>query len=96
MTTHETFTLTNSDVPYEVLPAREGNGRDVTIQNNNGSAAIYIGGSGVTTTDFGFKLLPGAAIAFELDGRDSIWAVTDTNAATVNIMSVNLEGSHHV
>lgn len=95
-TVHETHTLTTSGTAYEIFPERTGNGRDVTIQNNNGSANIFIGGPGVTTSDFGFKILPTAAISFELDGADSIWAVSDTNSATVNTVSILLEGTHIV
>jgi molybdopterin biosynthesis enzyme MoaB len=95
-TVHDTITLTTSGTAYEILPVREGNGRDVTIQNNNASAIVYIGGTGVTTSDYGFKILPNAAISFELDGTDNIWAVSGTNAATVNTMSIKLEGSYRV
>lgn len=92
-TVHDTYTLTTSGTAYEIVPALGGNGRDVTIQNNNASAIVYLGGPGVTTSDYGFKLLPNAAIAFELKGTDPIWAVGDTNSATVNILRINLEES---
>ena len=95
-TVHDTHTLTTSGTAYEILEARGGNGRDVTIQNNNASANVFIGGPGVTTSDFGFKLLPSAAISFELDGADSIWAVSSTSSATVNTMSILLERTHIV
>lgn len=92
-TVHETFTLTTSGTAYEIIPALGGNGKDVTIQNNNASASILIGGPGVTTTDFGFKLVPGAAISFNLDPKENVWAVSSTSAATVNIMRMNPESS---
>lgn len=95
-TVHETHTLTVSGTAYEILPVRNGNGRDVTIQNNNPSAGVFLGGVGVTSSDYGFKLLPGAAISFELDGEDSIWAVGSENAATVNTLQIQLEGTHIV
>ena len=95
-TVHETFTLTTSGTAYEIIPALGGNGKDVTIQNNNASASILIGGPGVTTSNYGFKIIPNAAISFELDGTDSIWAVSSTAEATVNIMRIDLEGTHIV
>jgi hypothetical protein len=95
-TVHQTFTLTTSGTAYEIVPALGGNGKDVTIQNNNATANVFIGGAGVTTSDYGFKILPNAAIAFELDGTDSIWAVGSANSATVNIMRIDLEGTHIV
>jgi len=96
MTTHETFTLTIAETAYEILPANGGNGKDVTIQNNNATASVLIGGPGVTVADYGFKIAAGAAISFELDGTDAIWAVSPTTAATVNVLTVKLEGSHIV
>lgn len=95
-TKHVTYTLTTSGTAYEIVPTTSGNGHDITIQNNNASANVFIGASNVTTSDYGFKLTPGMAIAFELDGHDSIWAVSSTSGATVNIMHVSLEGSRNV
>ena len=92
MTIHQTHTLTTSGTAYKIVST---NG-DVTIQNNNASANIFIGGAGVTTSSFGFKILPTAAISFELNGTDEIWAVSDTNAATVNTLRVSLEGVYIV
>ena len=95
-TVHQTHTLTNAGTAYEILPAIGGNGKDVTIQNNNATASILIGGPGVTTTDYGFKILPNAAISFELDGSDSIWAVSSTDEATVHTLRIDLEGTYIV
>lgn len=92
MTVHQTQTLTTSGTAYKIVSA---NG-DITIQNNNASANIFIGGAGVTTSDFGFKLTPGVAISFELNGTDEIWAVSDTSSATVNTLRVSLEGVYIV
>jgi hypothetical protein len=92
MTVHQTHTLTTNGTAYKIVSA---NG-DVTIQNNNASANIFIGGAGVTTSSFGFKILPTAAISFELNGTDEIWAVSDTDAATVNTLRVSLEGVYIV
>ena len=95
-TVHETFTLTTSGTAYEIIPELGGNGKDMTIQNNNASATVRIGGPGVTTSNYGFKIIPNAAISFELDGTDSIWAVSSTAEATVNIMRIDLEGTYIV
>ena len=95
-TVHQVITLTTSGTAYEIVPAIGGNGKDVTIQNNNATASILIGGEGVTTSDYGFKLLPNAAIAFELVGTESLWAVSSTSSATVNVLRMGLEGTHIV
>lgn len=95
-TVHETITLNDANTAYEIIPALGGNGRDVTIQNNNTSATVLIGGPGVTVTDYGFKITAGSAISIELDGTDSVWAVSPSTAATVNVLRVQLEGTHIV
>jgi hypothetical protein len=95
-TVHQTITLTTSGTAYEIIPALAGNGKDVTIQNNNATANVFIGGSGVTTSDYGFKILPNAAISFEITGNDSIWATGSANGATVNVIRINLEGTYIV
>lgn len=80
-----------SGLPIEIVTALGGNGRDVTIQNNNATANIFIGGSDVSVVNYGFKLTPGAGISFELDGSDNIFAVSDANPAFAWILSVKLE-----
>ena len=91
-TLQNTITLTNAGTAYSIAAS---NG-DMTIQNNNATANIYLGTSAVTTSDYGFKLVPGMAIAFELNGTDSIWAVSDTAGAKVNTLRVALEGTYIV
>tara|TARA_R110000782_G_scaffold195711_2_gene285171 strand:- start:2697 stop:2990 length:294 start_codon:yes stop_codon:yes gene_type:complete len=95
-TKHETKTLTTAGVAYEIIAAIGGNGTDVTIQNNDAFEDVFIGGAGVLTTDFGFQIRAGTAISFELDGKDSIWAVAGVSGIAVNIMSIGLEGTRIV
>lgn len=93
---HWVVELENAEQAYEIVPASGGNGNDITIQNNNVSATILIGGSDVTVDDYGFKLTAGSAISFELDGTDALWATSPTSAAKVNVLSIDLEGSYRV
>jgi hypothetical protein len=74
-----------------IVPATGGFGHDVTIQNN-GSLNVFIGGEGVSDTSYGFKLAPGAAISFELDGQDAIFGYA-ADGTTVSVLSINLEKS---
>ena len=55
--THRVVELNNTSA---VAVSVEGNhaGRDITIQNLDSSAFVYIGGTGVTTTDFGYRIAP--------------------------------------
>lgn len=67
---------------------------DITIQNVDSSAYVYIGGEGVTSSNFGFRLNPGAAISFELPGRDFLYAVSDTNGSQIAVLKTNLESGN--
>lgn len=64
---------------------------DITIQNINDSDYIYIGAEGVTTSDFGFRLSPNSAIAFELPGYDAIYAIASVDNAQIAVMKTSLE-----
>jgi hypothetical protein len=67
---------------------------DITIQNIHDSAYVYIGGEGVTTSSYGYRLNPGSAISFELPGKDALYAITDTNNSQIAIIKTNLESGH--
>jgi hypothetical protein len=41
---------------------------------------IYIGASGVTTSDYGFRLLPEQTLSITLGPYDEIYAITDSLA----------------
>ena len=64
---------------------------DVTIQNVHASAYVYIGGEGVTSSSYGYRLNPGLAISFELPGKDALYAITGTNGSQVAILKTSLE-----
>jgi hypothetical protein len=67
---------------------------DITIQNVHATAYVYVGGEGVTTSSYGYRLSPGSAISFELPGRDALYATTDTNNSQVAIIKTSLETGH--
>ena len=93
MTIHHTTTLSN-ETSTRLTPDGLHSGMDVTIQNFSDTAFVYIGGEGVTTSDFGFRLNPGAAISFELPGRDAIYAITDVDGSQVAVLKTNLESGY--
>lgn len=65
-------------------------GVDITIQNLDGANPVYLGGEGVTSSDFGYRLSAGAAISFELPATDAIYAYSD-NEVEVAVLMTNLE-----
>lgn len=93
MTSHANVTLSSSSAT-RLTPNGIHSGMDITIQNVHESAYVYIGGEGVTTSNYGFRLQPGAAISFELPGKDSLYAVSDTNNSKVAVLKTNLESGN--
>jgi molybdopterin biosynthesis enzyme MoaB len=90
MATHSLITLSNS-VATRITPNGLHSGMDVTIQNVDDSAYVYIGGTGVTSSDYGYRIAPGHAISFELPGRDNLFAITNTNNSKIAVLKTNLE-----
>lgn len=93
MTTHILTTLSDS-VATRLTPNGLHSGMDITIQNVDEDALVYIGGEGVTSENFGYRLNPGLAISFELPGRDALYAITDTNGSQIAVLKTNLESGN--
>ncbi len=90
MTSHALTTLSNS-VATRLTPNGVHSGMDLTIQNVHASAYVYLGGEGVTTTSYGYRISPGAAISFELPGKDTMYAISDTDSSQIATIKTNLE-----
>jgi len=90
MTAHALRTLSNSTATL-LTPSGTHSGLDVTIQNVHATAIVYIGGEGVTSSSYGYRLSPDTAWAIELNGKDAIYAITDTNGSSVAVLTANLE-----
>lgn len=88
--THEIVTVGES--PVIVGPSGNHAGRDITIQNLSQSTNVYLGGQGVTTTNFGYKLIPNSAWSVELKAKDIIYAVCESEA-DVAVFILGLESS---
>ena len=89
-TYHALLTLSNS-TQTELSPGINHSGLDVTVQNVNGTANLFIGGTGVTATDYGFKLVPGAGISFELNPKDRLYVISDVNESKAALIRIFLE-----
>ena len=93
MTTHSLTTLSISSAT-RLSPLGTHSGLDITIQNVDASAYVYLGGEGVTSANYGYRLSPGSAWSVELTGKDSLYAITDTNSSKVAILSTSLESGN--
>jgi hypothetical protein len=90
MTTHALTTLSNISAT-RLTPNGVHSGMDITIQNTDESAYVYIGGDGVSSTDYGFKLSPGSSWSVELPGQDALYAISSVNNSEVAILKTGLE-----
>jgi len=91
MTQHSITTLSNTTAT-RLTPNGLHSGMDITIQNVNETAFVFIGGEGVTTTDYGYRISPNNGIAFELAERDALYAISDVDEALIAVIKVGLEG----
>ena len=90
MTQHALTTLSNTTAT-RLTPNGVHSGLDITIQNTDGSAYVYLGGNGVTSSNYGYRLAPGAAWSVELAGPDALYAITDTDESEIAVLKTGLE-----
>lgn len=90
-TYHELVTLSNATATELTPEGKIHSGLDLTVQNIDETATVYIGGEGVTASDYGFKLVPGVAFSVELNPRDELYAISDTDGSTAALLRVLLE-----
>tara|TARA_B110000977_G_scaffold76338_1_gene102998 strand:+ start:2172 stop:2450 length:279 start_codon:yes stop_codon:yes gene_type:complete len=89
MTTHKIELI--GSVAKRITPNGSHSGMDITIQNVASSGNIYVGGEGVSTTDYGYKLMTNHAISFELPGSDALYLVADNEDSQAAIIQTGLE-----
>jgi hypothetical protein len=78
-------------VAKRITPNGTHSGMDITIQNVNESGNIYVGGEGVSTTNYGYKIMPGGAISFELPPLDALYLIADNADSPAAILQIGLE-----
>ena len=93
MTTHATISLSSSEAT-RLTPNGLHSGMDITIQNLDETAYIYIGGENVNPEDFGYRISPNNAWSVELAGRDAIYAITDVDNSYIAILKTSLESGN--
>jgi len=91
MTLHAHTTLSNTTAT-RLSPNGLHSGMDITIQNIHESAYVYVGGEGVTASDYGYRIAPGEAFSIELPGQDALYAISTVNSSKVAILQTGLEG----
>lgn len=93
MTIHSLTTLSDSTAT-RLTPLGIHSGMDITLQNVDDSAYVYVGAEGVTALNYGYRIAPGHAISWELPGKDALYAITDTDGSKVAVIKTNLESGN--
>ena len=89
-TFHQKLTLSDA-TPTELTPGKNHSGFDLTVQNVDETANMYIGGANVTAENYGFKLEPGNGFSIELNPRNQLFIISDTDGANAALLRVFLE-----
>ncbi len=89
-TIHNLYTLSNT-VATRLTPLGMHSGMDITLQNVDATAYVYVGGEGVTSANYGYRIAPGHAISWELPEKDALYAVSDTNNSKLAVLKTSLE-----
>lgn len=66
--------------------ANDREGHSVLVQNPSASTTVYIGGAGVTTTDYGCALAGGADISVDLQQGEILYGVVASSTQNVNVL----------
>jgi hypothetical protein len=90
MTAHQIHTI-GSEQATRLTPPGTHSGMDITLQNVNNSGEVYLGGEGVSSSSYGFRLMPGHAFSIELPGRDALYAIADRSDMQIAILQTSLE-----
>lgn len=90
MTIHNLYTLSDTSAT-RVTPSGTHSGTDTTIQNVNASGYVYIGGEGVSSSNYGYRILPNHAISFEVPPRDALYAVSSAPNMKAAVIQTGLE-----
>jgi len=94
MTAHILHTLSDSTVT-RLTPLGTHAGMDFTIQNVNETGYIYIGGTEtLSSTNYGFRILPNHSISFELPSKDALFAIASVNGMKAAVISMSLESQN--
>ncbi len=92
MASHKIMDL--SEEVVRITPLGKHGGMDITLQNVNASGYIYIGGDEtLTSTNYGFRIMPNHSISFELPSADALYAVAD-GSMSLAVMMTGLESQN--
>jgi hypothetical protein len=90
MADHEIVNLSTTTA-FRLTPRGTHSGMDITLQSVNLFGYVYIGGEGVTSSNYGYRLMPNHAISFELPGQDALYAIASDENMNLAVLKTHLE-----
>jgi hypothetical protein len=93
MAQHELHVLSNV-TETRLTPNGIHSGMDITLQNVNETGFVYIGGEGVTSASYGYRIPAGHAWSVELSGQDALYAIAETDGMELAKITVGLESGN--
>jgi len=90
MARHSLIALSSTS-PTRLTPVGTHSGIDLTMQNVNQSGYIYLGAADVSSESYGYRLLPNHAFSVEINGTESVYAVSSAPDMKIATLSTKLE-----
>ena len=72
-----------SEVPYE-------HNASISVQNLDSSATVFLGDSTVTSSFYGYALVPGASVSFDLLADDKLFAIASAGTPNVAVLAAEV------
>jgi hypothetical protein len=94
MAEHIIITLDDT-TPVRLTPNGAHSGMDITIQNVDNSATVYLGANNqVSSESYGFRLKPDFAWSIELSGKDALYAIASAPDTKIAVLKASLEAGY--
>lgn len=86
------LTVLSNVTPTRLTPNGTHSGMDITLQNVNSEGYIYLGGSDdLSSSNYGFRIMPNHSFSVELNGKDAMYAIASTNGLSLAVLKTKLE-----
>lgn len=93
MASHKIVALSAGSA-VRITPNGKHGGMDITLQNINQTGYIYVGGDDtLSSSNYGFRLMPNHSISFELPSADALYAISEDDLSLA-VMITGLEDSN--
>lgn len=81
----------NATTPVQVTPTDDDAKTSCTLQVQNlGAEAVYIGGTGLTSSSYGASIVPGGALTIDdLAPKDEVYALSASGNSYVGVIKVS-------